>query len=153
MLKKKKEADEPPPPPAPAEPKIKNPNNETYSLRVDVPVVSLDVSVILDKTHQFVPGLKAPQFLVLEDGVEQKVDTVRITQTPITAVMLLEFAANDWRAIYDMRNDAYSFFNSLASQRLHRGHDLRSQEQQFMLFVVCVPAFIIRQGWRRCRLE
>jgi VWFA-related protein len=113
VLKKKKESDEPPPPPAPAEPKIKNPNNETYSLRVDVPVVSLDVSVILDKTHQFVPGLKPPQFLVLEDGVEQKVDTVRVTQTPITAVMLLEFAANDWRAIYDMRNDAYSFFRSL----------------------------------------
>jgi VWFA-related protein len=113
VVKKKKEPDEPPPPAAPAEPKIKNPNNETYSLRVDVPVVSLDVSVILDKTHQFVPGLKPPQFLVLEDGVEQKVDTVRIAQTPITAVMLLEFAANDWRAIYDMRNDAYSFFNSL----------------------------------------
>jgi VWFA-related protein len=113
VLKKKKEADEPPPPPAPAEPKVKNPNNETYSLRVDVPVVSLDVSVILDKTHQFVPGLKAPQFLVLEDGVEQKIDTVRITQTPITAVMLLEFAANHWQAIYDMRTDAYNFFNSL----------------------------------------
>jgi VWFA-related protein len=113
VLKKKKESEEPPPPPAPAEPKVKNPNNETYSLRVDVPVVSLDVSVILDKTHQFVPGLKAPQFLVLEDGVEQKVDTVRITQTPITAVMLLEFAATHYRAIYDMRNDAYSFFNSL----------------------------------------
>jgi VWFA-related protein len=113
ILKKKKESDEPPPPPAPAEPKIKNPNNETYSLRVDVPVVSLDVSVILDKTHQFVPGLKPPQFLVLEDGVEQKIDTVRVTQTPITAVMLLEFAANHWRAIYDMRNDAYSFFRSL----------------------------------------
>ncbi|HEY6376522.1 MAG TPA: VWA domain-containing protein, partial [Edaphobacter sp.] len=56
VLKKKKEADEPPAPAAPAEPKVKNPNNETYSLRVDVPIVNLDVNVILDKTHQFVPG-------------------------------------------------------------------------------------------------
>ena len=80
---------------------------------MDVPLVSLDVSVQLEKTHQFVPGLKAPQFLVLEDGVEQKVDTVRMTQTPITAVMLLEFAANSYYLIRDMQNASYSFFRSL----------------------------------------
>ena len=114
VIPKKKPADDSDvPPPAPAEPKIKNPNNETYSLRVDVPVVNLDVSVILDKNHQFVPGLKAENFLVLEDGVEQKVDTVRIGQTPITAVMLLEFAANSYYFINDMRNAAVGFFNSL----------------------------------------
>jgi VWFA-related protein len=113
VIPKKKESEEPPPPPAPAEPKIKNPNNETYSLRVDVPIVNLDVSVILDKNHQFVPGLKAENFLVLEDGVEQKVDNLRIGQTPITAVMLLEFAANSYYFINDMRNAAVGFFNSL----------------------------------------
>jgi VWFA-related protein len=112
VIPKKKESEEPPPP-APAEPKVKNPNGETYSLRVDVPLVNLDVSVILDKNHQFVPGLKASNFLVLEDGVEQKVDSVRITQTPITAVMLLEFAANSWFVINDMRNASIAFFGSL----------------------------------------
>jgi len=111
LPKKKEPVDEPPP--APAEPKVRNPNNETYSLRVDVPIVNLDVSVILDKDHQFVPGLKPANFLVLEDGVEQKVDTVRITQTPITAVMLLEFAANSYYLINDMRNASVSFFHSL----------------------------------------
>ena len=113
ILKKKKEADEPPPPPAPAEPKVKNPNNETYSLSVDVPIVNLDVNVILDKTHQFVPGLKAPNFLVLEDGVPQTITSVRMTQTPITAVMLLEFAANSYYFIRDMQNASYVFFRSL----------------------------------------
>jgi len=44
------------PPPAPDREKIKNPNGETYSLRVDVPIVSLDVNVILDKTHSSFPG-------------------------------------------------------------------------------------------------
>jgi VWFA-related protein len=112
VIPRKKESEEPLPP-APAEPKVKNPNNETYSLRVDVPLVSLDVSVILDKNHQFVPGLKSGNFLVLEDGVEQKVDSVRITQTPITAVMLLEFAANSWYVINDMRNASIAFFGSL----------------------------------------
>jgi VWFA-related protein len=113
VIPKKKTTDEPPPPPAPEQPKVKNPNGATYSLRVDVPIVNLDVSVILDKSHQFVPGLKSGNFLVLEDGVEQKVDTVRITQTPITAVMLLEFAANSYYLINDMRNAAVGFFHSL----------------------------------------
>ena len=113
VIPKKKESNEPPPPAAPAAPAVRNPGGETYSLRVDVPIVNLDVSVILDKNHQFVPGLKAGNFLVLEDGVEQKVDTVRMSQTPITAVMLLEFAANSWYVINDMQNAAVSFFNSL----------------------------------------
>lgn len=114
VLKKKKEGEEPPPAPvAPPEPKVKNPNNETYSLRVDVPVVNVDVNVILDKTHQFVPGLKAPNFQVLEDGVPQQITSVRMTQTPITAVMLLEFAANSYYFIRDMQNASYSFFRSL----------------------------------------
>lgn len=113
VLKKKKESDEPPPPPAPVAPKVKNPDNETFSLRVDVPIVNIDASVILDKTHQFVPGLKATNFLILEDGVPQTITSVRTTQTPITAVMLLEFAANSYYLINDMRNASYSFFRTL----------------------------------------
>src|SRR3984885_3611399 len=113
ILKKKKDADEPPPPPAPPAPKVKNPDNETYSLRVDVPIVNIDASVILDKTHQFVPGLKAGNFLVLEDGVPQTVTSLRVAQTPITAVILLEFASNSYYLINDMRNASYSFFQSL----------------------------------------
>lgn len=113
IIRKKQETEEPPPPPAPAEPKVKNPNNETYSLRVDVPIVNLNVNVILDKTHQFVPGLKAGNFLVLEDGVPQTITSVRTTQAPITAVMLLEFAANSYYLINDMQNASYSFFRTL----------------------------------------
>jgi VWFA-related protein len=114
VLKKKKEGDEPPPPPAaPAAPKIKNPDGETYSLRVDVPIVNIDANVILDKTHQFVPGLKPNNFLVLEDGVPQTITNLRVAQTPITAVMLLEFAANSYYLINDMRTASYYFFRSL----------------------------------------
>jgi VWFA-related protein len=111
VLGKKKE--EAPPPPAPAEEKTKNPNGEIYSLRVDVPIVNLDVNVLLDRTHDFVPGLKAGNFLVVEDGVEQEVQSVRVTKTPITAVMLLEFAANNWYFIQDMQNASVSFFRTM----------------------------------------
>ena len=112
ILKKKKETPDEPPA-APEQPKVKNPDNQTYSLRVDVPLVNINVNVILDKTHQFVPGLKPPNFLVLEDGVEQKVDNVRLTQTPITAVMLLEFASTSWNYIRDMQNSAVGFYHTL----------------------------------------
>ena len=112
IIKKKKDEPEPPPP-APEQPKVKNPDGATYSLRVDVPIVSLNVNVVLDKTHQFVPGLKVPNFLVLEDGVEQQVQTVRMAQTPITAVMLLEFAANSYAYIRDMQNSSAAFYHSL----------------------------------------
>ena len=112
IIKKKGEKADTPAP-APEVPKVKNPNGATYSLRVDVPLVNLNVNVILDKTHQFVPGLRPANFLVLEDGVEQKIDTVRLTQTPITAVMLLEFAANNYSYIRDMQNASAGFYHSL----------------------------------------
>jgi VWFA-related protein len=111
VLKKKKDADAPPPPPA--APKVKNPNNDTYSLRIDVPIVNIDANVILDKTHQFVPGLQANNFLILEDGVPQTITSVRVAQTPITAVMLLEFASNSYYLINDMQSASYYFFRSL----------------------------------------
>ncbi len=113
IIKKKSTGEADAPPPAPPEAKVKNPGGQTYSMRVDVPIVSLDVNVILDKTHQFVPGLKPANFLVLEDGVEQEVTSVRMTQTPITAVMLLEFASTNYNYIRDMLNTSVSFYRSL----------------------------------------
>ena len=112
VLPKKKDEPEAPPP-APAEDRVKNPNGAIYSLRVDVPIVNLDVGVLLDKNHQFVPGLKADNFLVVEDGVEQQVQTVRLAKTPITAVMLLEFAANSYAFVNDMENASVAFFRTL----------------------------------------
>ena len=111
-LPKKKEPTEIAPA-APAEEKVKNPDGEIFSMRVDVPIVNLNVNVILDKNHQFVPGLKAENFLVLEDGVDQTVQTIRMTKTPITAVMLLEFAANSYAFIHDMQLSSDTFFRSL----------------------------------------
>ncbi len=111
VLGKKKEL--PPPPPAPAEEKLENPNGEVFSMRVDVPIVNLDVGVVLDKNHQFVPGLKAENFVVVEDGVEQQVTSVRVTKTPITAVMLLEFASTSYPFLQDMLNASASFYRSI----------------------------------------
>jgi VWFA-related protein len=116
---KKKDVPEEAPPPAPAEPKVKNPEGlGSVSFRVDVPEVTVDVGVLLEKTHQFVPGLKPDNFRVYEDGVEQKVIGFKRVEAPITALMLCEFAANGywWIKGNDMMNAAYAFMQQLRPQ-------------------------------------
>jgi VWFA-related protein len=103
-----------PAPPPPAEPKLKNPPGMgNYSLRVDVPVVTVDVGVQLEKTHQFVPNLKEDNFRIYEDGKPQEITHFQQIKAPITAVLLLEFAANSWWFINDMENAAYYFTQQL----------------------------------------
>jgi VWFA-related protein len=111
---KKKENPDETPAPAPAEPKVKNPEGlPPVSLRVDVPEVTVDVGVMLEKTHQFVPNLKPANFRIYEDGVPQKIEGFKRTEAPITALLLCEFAANSYSFIYDMRNAAWTFAQQL----------------------------------------
>ncbi|MGA3264592.1 MAG: VWA domain-containing protein [Terracidiphilus sp.] len=116
-LPKKKETPEDVLPPAPAEPKVKNPEGmNNFSLRVEVPEVTVDVGVLLEKSGQFVPNLKPGNFRVYEDGVEQKVTGFKRVEAPITAVLLCEFAATNYNFIYDMRNAAAAFAEQLRPQ-------------------------------------
>ena len=110
--KKTKPSAPAPPPPPPPKPKTP-PGLGNLSLHVDVPIVTVDVGVILEKTHQFVPGLQEGNFRVYEDGVPQQITHFQQVKAPITAVLLVEFAANSWWFIEDMRNAAYSFAQQL----------------------------------------
>lgn len=101
-----------PPPPPPAAPK-NPPGLGNLSIHVNVPVVTVDVGVILEKTHQFVPNLQEDNFRVFEDGQPQTITHFQRIQAPITAVLLVEFAANNWWFINDMENAAYAFTQQL----------------------------------------
>ena len=68
-IPQKKETPPEPPPPKPKAPE----GVPDYSLRVDVPVVNVDVTVRTDK-GDFIPGLKKENFRVLEDGVQQNIN-------------------------------------------------------------------------------
>ena len=104
-IPKKKE--EPPPPPVT---KPKTPENmPNYSLSVDVPLVTVPVSVIAQKNGQFIPGLKKENFRILEDGVPQKISTFSQAEAPITAVLLVEFASTNYYFMRDALNAAYTF--------------------------------------------
>ena len=104
----------PAPPPPPPKKTVRNPPGlNNYSLRVNVPVVNVDVNVITQKTHEFIPNLQEGNFRVFENGVPQKIVAFKLIKAPITAVLLLEFAANSWWFIQDMWNAAYAFTNQM----------------------------------------
>jgi VWFA-related protein len=116
-LPKKKDKTDEVAPPAPAEPKVKNPEGmSNFSLRVEVPEVTVDVGVLLEKTGQFVPNLKPGNFRVYEDGVPQNIAGFKRVEAPITALMLCEFASTNYYFIYDMRNSAFAFAQQLRPQ-------------------------------------
>ena len=115
VIPKKKEE---PPPPAPEKPK-KIENMPDYSIRVDVPLVSLDV-MVTSKDGQTIPGLRQDNFKIYEDGEQQKIVSFNQSQAPITAVLLIEFAAarmfrelQAYSYMYDALNAAYTFAGTL----------------------------------------
>ena len=110
-IPKKKE--EPPPPP-PEKPK-KIEGMPDYSIRVDVPLVTVPVSVTT-KDGQFIPNLQEANFKIFEDGVEQKVTSFNKTDAPITAVLLVEFASTNYYFMGDALNASYAFANSLKKE-------------------------------------
>ncbi len=107
----KKNTEAPPPPPPPATPK-KIEGMPDYSLKVNVPLVNVDV-LVTTKNGQFVPGLKKDNFRILEDGVPQTVSNFNVSQAPITAVLLVEFASTNYVFMVQALQASYAFANTL----------------------------------------
>ena len=107
----KKKEDTPPPPPAPTTPK-KVEGMPDYSIKVDVPLVNVDV-LVTSKDGQFIPGLKQENFRVFEDGVQQPITNFNQSQAPITAVMLIEYASTNYNYMVEALNASYMFASTL----------------------------------------
>jgi len=110
----KKSENAPPPPPAPVTPK-KVEGIPDYSLKVNVPLVNVDV-LVTTKNGQFVPGLHKENFRVLEDGVPQDISNFNVSQAPITAVLLTEFASTNYVFMIQALQASYAFVNSLKKE-------------------------------------
>ena len=98
--------------------KVKNPEElGAVSLRLEVPEVTVDVAAA-GKDTSVRARLKPDNFHVYEDGVEQKVIGFKRVEAPITALMVCEFASNNywWIKGNDMRNAAYAFMQQLRPQ-------------------------------------
>jgi VWFA-related protein len=110
----KKNTDETPPPP----PKPKPADTPEFSLHVNVPVVTIDAHVMGKDGRPIDLPVDVVQdhFKVWEDGVPQKITSVTRSKAPITAVLLVEFAATNYNFMYDALNASYVFANSLEPQ-------------------------------------
>ena len=108
----KKKAEEAPPPPRPVTPK-KLEDLPDYSLKVNVPLVNVDVLVTTKDGGQFVPGLHKENFRVMEDGVPQQIKNFTVSQAPITAVLLTEFASTNYVFMMQALQASYAFANTL----------------------------------------
>lgn len=71
---------------------------EQYTLAVEVPLVTVDV-VVTDNRGNYIPDLKKEHFRVLEDGQPQTITNFAPTDSPITAVLLIEFSKL-WYSIF-----------------------------------------------------
>jgi VWFA-related protein len=111
-IPKKKTEDAPPPPPV-APKRVED--LPDYSLKVNVPLVNVDV-LVTTKNGQFVPGLKQDNFRVLEDGVPQNVTHFTVSKAPITAVLLVEFASTNYIFMIQALQASYSFANTLKKE-------------------------------------
>ncbi len=112
VVPKKKDDAVPPPPPASVTPK-KVEGMPDYSIKVNVPLVNVDVLVTSSKDGQFIPGLKKENFRIIEDGVPQTVTNFTVSQAPITAVLLVEFASTSYPLLVDTLNASYAFASTL----------------------------------------
>jgi VWFA-related protein len=108
-----KKKDEPPPPP-PEKPK-KIEGMPDYSIRVDVPLVEVPV-MVTTKDGQFISNLTKENFRISEDGTAQTISSFTISDAPITAVLLVEFAAGDYYFMRDILVGSYSFANTLKKE-------------------------------------
>jgi VWFA-related protein len=109
-IPKKREDGAPPPPPPVTAKKVEG--LPDYSLKVNVPLVNVDV-LVTSKSGQFIPGLRKENFRVLEDGVPQAVSNFNVSQAPITAVLLVEFASTNYVFMIQALQASYAFANTL----------------------------------------
>jgi VWFA-related protein len=86
-----------------------------YSIKVDVPLVNVDV-LVTTKDGQFIPNLKQDNFRVYEDGVQQPISNFSQSQAPITAVMLIEYASTNMQYMYDALKASYTFAAGLKKE-------------------------------------
>ncbi len=110
-IPRKNSADTPPPAPPPVSP-TRNEGVPDYSLKVNVPLVNVDV-MVTTKSGQFVPGLTKDNFRIFEDGSQQQITSFNVTRAPITAVLLVEYGATRTSFMIDALRASYAFANTL----------------------------------------
>ena len=86
-----------------------------FQLRVDVPLVSVDVKV-LDSRGQPMTSLTAKDFIIAEDGVEQQVASFTSIDTPYNILLLFDRSGSTEELWTTMQRSADRFVRNLRPQ-------------------------------------
>ena len=107
------------PPPAAARPKRSPLPADLPTFKAESNVVTVDVAV-LDNRGNFIPNIPRDKFLILEDGVPQKVVNFGPSEAPMTVCLVIEFSnlyqqywTESW---YQTLTAAYGFLETLRQE-------------------------------------
>lgn len=96
----------------PIEPKATQEEEAPYALKVEVPIVNVDLTVV-DRNGNFITGLQRDHFRVYQDGVEQEIVAYAPSEAPITTVMVVETSPELWYLLWENLETAYLFLRQL----------------------------------------
>ncbi|MGH9804114.1 MAG: VWA domain-containing protein [Candidatus Acidiferrales bacterium] len=96
----------------PIQPKPTQEEEAPYALKVDVPLVNVDLTVV-DRNGNFVTGLQKEHFRVYQDDQEQEVVAFAPSEAPITTVLVVETTPALGYLVWDNLDAAYLFLRQL----------------------------------------
>ena len=107
-----------------------NAQDQDDVVRVSTDLVVLNVTV-LDKDGKFVTGLKRGDFLVSEDGVEQKIAAFSAEETPFAAAILLDTSGSMESRLTLGRSAAIRFLDGLREQDVAAVYSFHTKVEQW----------------------
>ncbi|MBI2956213.1 MAG: VWA domain-containing protein [Acidobacteria bacterium] len=96
----------------PLQPKPSQEEEAPYALKVDVPLVNVDLTVV-DRNGNFVTGLQKEHFRVYEDGAEQEIVAFAPSEAPLTTVLVVETTPAIGYLVWDNLDAAYYFLRQI----------------------------------------
>lgn len=91
---------------------VKQKDADDEVLRVDTTLVSLPVRV-KNRNGGYISNLRAENFRIFEDGVEQEIEHFETTDKPFTVALVLDVSDSTKIELRDIQNAAIAFLNQL----------------------------------------
>jgi len=103
------------PPATDTPPKTEAAPTDSSALRIETALVIVPV-MAMDKDGKYLPGLKAEDFEVSEDGVRQEISDFGSAETPFHVALVLDVSGSTRFKLEDIQDAAMSFVDQLRPQ-------------------------------------
>jgi Ca-activated chloride channel homolog len=90
-------------------------NGEDEVVKLESTLVSIPL-LVSDRSGRYIPQLRANDFLLYEDGVQQKIESFGSEEVPFNVVLLLDVSPSVSGSIKDIQDAAIAFVRQLRDQ-------------------------------------